>query len=299
MKNLTQLLRHTLAPCFSTMRHLIGACAIGLCLSANAQASDLWRDWTEDLSANRWETTGAVAGVTALGLYSWDWGSSKTFKVNDEGWFGEETGSGGADKLGHAFSSYAMTNLLADRLEYKGRSPERAARNAALTTQAVMLYVEIFDGYSGDHGFSKEDMVMNALGSGLAYARATVPGLRELIDFRLEYEASGYKGFRPLSDYSGQKYVLALKLSGIRGLNQSFLRHFELQTGYYTRGFSKEEKADGLTRQRHQFVGIGLNLNQLLFGNRTSRESELRNAGRLFFEHIQVPYTAARQVNER
>ena len=299
MKNLTQLLRHTLAPCFSTLRHLVGACAIGLCLSANAQESDLWRDWTEDLSANRWETAGAFAGVTALGLYSWDWGSSKTFKVNDEGWFGEETGSGGADKLGHAFSSYAMTNLLADRLESKGRSPERAARNAALTTQAVMLYVEIFDGYSGDHGFSKEDMVMNALGSGLAYARTAVPGLRELIDFRLEYEASGYKGFRPLSDYSGQKYVLALKLSGIRGLNQSFLRHFELQTGYYTRGFSKEEKADGLTRQRHQFVGIGLNLNQLLFGNRTSRESELRNAGRLFFEHIQVPYTAARQVNER
>lgn len=299
MKNLKQLFQHPIATRFSMMRHLLGACAVGLCLSANAQESEVWLDWTEDLSANRWETAGAFAGLTALGLFSWDWGSSKTFKVNDEGWFGEDTGSGGADKLGHAFSSYAMTNLLADRLEYKGRSPERAARNAALTTQAVMFYVEIFDGYSGDHGFSKEDMVMNALGSGLAYARAAVPGLRELIDFRLEYEASGYKGYRPLSDYSGQKYVLALKLSGIRGLNQSFLRHFELQTGYYTRGFSKEEKADGLTRQRHQFVGIGLNLNQLLFGNRTSRENELRNAGRLFFEHIQVPYTAARQVSER
>lgn len=276
------------------------ALSVGLLMGAPTWAqSDFGYEFGQDLSANRWETGLAFAGVTALGIYSWDWGSSKTFKVNDEGWFGEDTGSGGADKLGHAFSSYAMTNLLADRLEYKGRSPERAARNAALTTQAVMFYVEIFDGYSGDHGFSKEDMVMNALGSGLAYARAAVPGLRELIDFRLEYEASGYKGYRPLSDYSGQKYVLALKLSGIRGLNQSFLRHFELQTGYYTRGFSKEEKADGLTRQRHQFVGIGLNLNQLLFGNRTSRENELRNAGRLFFEHIQVPYTAARQVNER
>jgi hypothetical protein len=276
------------------------ALSVGLLMGAPTWAqSDFGDEFGQDLSANRWETGLALAGVTALGIYSWDWGSSKTFKVNDEGWFGEDTGSGGADKLGHAFSSYAMTNLLADRLAYKGRSPERAARNAALTTQAVMLYVEIFDGYSGDHGFSKEDMVMNALGSGLAYARAAAPGLRELIDFRLEYEASGYKGYRPLSDYSGQKYVLALKLSGIRGLNQSLLRHFELQTGYYTRGFSKEEKADGLTRQRHQFVGIGLNLNQLLFGNRTSRENELRHAGRLFFEHIQVPYTAARQVSER
>jgi hypothetical protein len=282
-----------------SLRAVLAACAVGLCLSANAQGSDLWRDWTEDLSANRWETAGAFAGVTALGLYSWDWGSSKTFKVNDEGWFGEETGSGGADKLGHAFSSYAMTNLLADRLEYKGRSPERAARNAALTTQAVMLYVEIFDGYSGDHGFSKEDMVMNALGSGLAYARAAVPGLRELIDFRLEYEASGYKGYRPLSDYSGQKYLLALKLSGINALKDSPMRFVELQAGYYARGFSKMEKNDGIGRTRHHFVGVGLNLNQLLFGHRSERESELKNAGRLFFEHIQVPHTAVRSEQIR
>lgn len=85
-----------------------------------AQTGSVWADWRDDVQATRWETSAAVAGVTALGAYSWDWGSSKKFKMNSEGWFGDNTGSGGADKLGHAFSSYALNNVLTDRLVRKG-----------------------------------------------------------------------------------------------------------------------------------------------------------------------------------
>lgn len=259
-----------------------------------AQTGSVWSEWREDVQATRWETGATVAGVTALGAYSWDWGSSKKFKFNPEGWFGEDTGSGGSDKLGHAFTSYAMNNILTDRLVRKGRPVERAALSAALTTQAIMLYVEVFDGFSNDHGFAREDLTMNLLGSGLSYARAVNPQLRDLVDFRLEYQSSGYKGFRPLSDYAGQKYVMALKLSGVEALRQTPLRYLELQTGYYARGFSKAERDAGMQRTRHQFVGIGLNLGELLFGQRSEQETELRNAGRLFFEHVQIPSTAAR-----
>lgn len=262
--------------------------------SVKAQQDYDLRSWTDDVSATRWETGAAVAGVTALGVASWNWGSSKSFRWNPEGWFGEQTGSGGADKLGHAFTSYALTNVLADRLVREGRSPERAGLSAALTSQAIMLYVELFDGLSDDHGFAREDVVMNLLGTGLAYARTVSPALRDTLDFRMEYEPSGYKGFRPFSDYSGQKYLLAFKLGGVSALRDTPLRYLELQTGYYTRGFSKAERDDGLERSRHSFVGIGINLNELLFGRRTAQESELRNAGRLFFEHVQIPHTAVR-----
>jgi hypothetical protein len=200
---------------------------------AIAQSSGLWSEWKEDVSAMSWETGSIVAGVTALGAHSWDWGSSKKFKVNSEGWFGDNTSSGGADKLGHAFSSYAINNVLTDRLVRKGRPVEQAALSAVLTTQAIMLYVEVFDGFANDHGFAREDVVMNLLGSGLSYARAVNPKAHELLDFRLEYESSGYKGFRPLSDYAGQKYVMALKLSGVDALRDTPLRYLELQTGYY------------------------------------------------------------------
>ena len=282
------------------IKHLLCA-AVCACAaqSALAQPSSPTPDryslstYWQDVQATRWETAAVFAGATALGIYTWDWGSSKRFKTNPEGWFGKDTGSGGADKLGHAFMSYAVTNVLTDRLERQNVPVERAALSAAITTQLLMTYVEVFDGYSNDHGFSREDMVMNLLGSGLAYARAVTPGLRDKLDFRMEYIKSGYKGFRPISDYEGQKYVLAIKLSGFGNLRQSPLRYVELHTGYYTRGFAREARQAGLERTRHSVVGVGLNLNELLLGQRSARESELRNAGRLFFVHIQVPHTAA------
>jgi len=162
----------------------------------------------------------------------------------------------------------------------------------------LMLYVEVLDGFSNDHGFAREDVVMNLLGTGLAYARTVNPRLRDTLDFRMEYQPSGYKGFRPFSDYSGQKFLLALKLSGFDTFKNTPLRYLELQSGYYTRGFSRLERDDGLERSRHNFVGIGINLNELLFGRRTEREPELKNLSRLFLEHVQIPHTATRSSNE-
>ncbi|MBV5330797.1 MAG: DUF2279 domain-containing protein [Chlorobium sp.] len=256
------------------------------------KAESVFSDWIEDVGDTKWETAAAFAGVTTLGIVSWEWGSSKSFRWNPEGFFGMETGSGGADKLGHAFTSYACTNIIADRLEKKGRSAARAGLSAAITTQLILLYVELFDAYSLDHGFAWEDCVMNLGGSGFAVARNAIPGLRDLVDYRMEYEPSGYNGFRPISDYPGQKYLLALKLSGIDRFSDTPLRYLELHGGYYTRGFSKEEELDGLKPQRYGFVGVGINLGELLLGHPKKDESDLRHAGRMFFEHIQIPYTS-------
>lgn len=255
-------------------------------------------DWRQDVRATAWETGGLFAGATLLGLNSWNWGSSNRFKVNDEGWFGDDTGSGGSDKLGHAFISYAITNVLSDRLVRQNVAPERAALSAFLSTQALMTYVEVFDGFSDDHGFSKEDMVMNVLGSGLAYARALRPSLRDSLDFRLEYVRSSNQNFRPISDYEGQKYLLALKLGVLPSLRGTPLRFLELQTGYYSRGFSKVARENGVERTRENFVGIGINVNEVLFGQRKAAETEDRNAMRLFFEHLQPPGLAARNRND-
>jgi hypothetical protein len=279
-------------------RALLGlSCVLALFTSAQAQGRYDLSTWVEDLKATRWESGAVFAGVTAQGIRSWNWGS-QSFHSQSERWFGQDTSSGGADKLGHAFTSYALVNVLADRLVRQGRSPQQAALSAALTSQAIMLYVEVFDGFSKDHGFAREDVAMNLLGAGLGYARTVNPKLRDLMDFRMEYESSGYKGFRPFSDYSGQKYLVALKLGGMEALRDTPLRFLELQAGYYTRGFSKAEQDAGLNRSRHTFVGVGLNVGELLFGRRTNQESELKNASRLFFEHIQLPHTAARTSRE-
>lgn len=250
--------------------------------------------WWEDVRTARWETGVALAGATALGVANWDWGGSASFRAVPEGWFGRDTFWGGADKLGHALSAYAMTNVVAERLMRSGRTPRRAALSGALTAQAFLLYIELLDGFSGEQGFAREDVVMNLLGSGLAYVRAVNPRLRELVDFRMEYRPSGYEGFQPFTDYAGQRYLLAWKLGGVHAVRDTPLRYLELQAGYYTRGFSDAEQADGRSPRRHGFVGVGLNLSELLWGRRGPAESEWRSAGRLFLEHIQLPYTSAK-----
>ncbi|MDO9166331.1 MAG: DUF2279 domain-containing protein [Rhodoferax sp.] len=248
----------------------------------------------EDTRAVKWETGLLFGGAIVFGSKNWNWGSSHSFRTTSEGWFGPDTESGGADKLGHAFSAYLITNGLAEQLLRQGRSPERAALTSVVITQALMLGVEILDGYSVDHGWSTEDVVMNVLGSGTAYWRQVTPGVRDKLDFRLEYTPTGYKGGNPISDYAGHKYVLALKLAGFDGTRDTPLRYLELQTGYYTRGFSREEQLDGMARSRRGFIGIGLNLSELLFGQRASNESGALRGGRFFLEHIQLPATATR-----
>lgn len=249
--------------------------------------------WKEDMNATRWETGVLLLGVTGLGFSSWKWGSSKTFRWQNEGWFEPDTYLGGSDKLGHAYTAYTATNVLYDHLQRQGVDSQRAMLSATLTTQAILTYMEVLDGFSSRYGFSPEDIAMNLLGSGMAYARAVTPGMRELVDFRLEYELPGYRGMQFRSNY-----LLALKLGGFESLRDLPLRYVELQGGYSTRGYIRAEQNDGYAPSRFMFVGIGLNVSELLLGPRKDNESRRRSAGRLLLEHWQVPFTASRSARE-
>ena len=54
---------------------------------------------------------GGLAAVFAYGLWKWDYGQN-SFETVDEGWFGRTTEYGGADKLGHFWSSYALSHFF-------------------------------------------------------------------------------------------------------------------------------------------------------------------------------------------
>jgi hypothetical protein len=235
------------------------------------------------------ETLMILGGLTVKGFVTWNWGPSG-FRFNSEGWF--DRGSMGMDKLGHAYSTYMITELITDRVKYKALDPNGAALAAAAVAMTTMLYVEVFDGFSGDHGFSYEDLIADAAGAGLSILRSAVPGLQEKLDFRLEYIPSGNEsGFHPITDYSGQKYVLALKLAGFEALRDTPLRFVELQAGYFARGFTQKEKAAGDPVTRDPYVAIGINLQELLFGWPSVRDTDYGRAGRRIFEYAQVPYT--------
>lgn len=239
------------------------------------------------------ELTALVGMVGALGVLEWDWGSS-SFGVQSEGFFGQDTANGGMDKLGHVWSAALISDVLTHRIRRNSADRRGAAVTGSILSMGVMTGIEIFDGIAEQHAFSPQDILANATGAAFSYIRNTVPGVRNKLDYRMEYVPSGNRGaFEPWSDYSGQKYILALKLSGFETISDTSLRFLELQAGYYARGFTLNEKKQGRARQRELYVGIGINLQELFFGRHSEGESTMKTYGRRVFEYVQVPYTYA------
>ncbi len=247
-----------------------------------------WKNAAGDL---KYELGALTAGITYLGLKEWKWGSS-SFRINDENWFGMNTGSGGADKLGHLYSSYAMAEFLTHRLNYKTEAMDYSAKYGAAYSWGMMLIVEIFDGMSKDHGFSYEDLIMNTTGIAASYLKNTVPWLKDKFDLRIEYLPSdGMKGFHPVTDYSGLKYIAALKFNGFDNLRNTPLKYLELHLGYYTRGFKDKDRDYFDKRQTKLYLGFGLNLEEFLFKKIKKQIGRPANYLNTFFKYYQAPYT--------
>jgi hypothetical protein len=104
---------------------------------------------------------------------------------------------------------------------------------------------------------------MNTTGVLTSLVRNTFPVVRRAFDFRLEYVPSHGFDFHPVIDYEGQKFLGAFKFSVFEAFERSPARFIELLLGYYTRGFDKD--SDAPFKTANLFLGVGVNLEQLLF----------------------------------
>ncbi|EIZ78495.1 hypothetical protein WSK_2939 [Novosphingobium sp. Rr 2-17] len=74
-------------------------------------------------------------------------------------------------------------------------------------------------------------------------------------------------------------------------LESSPLRFVDLQLGYYASDFLLSDRAAGKDPKQHLFVGLGLNLGELMFGRSTSG---FGRAAYSVLDYVQVPYTSLR-----
>ncbi len=263
----------------------------------------------DHLHAVRWELAIVGAAIVAVGIKDWDWGNGSGFQTIEEGWFAKNTRHGGMDKIGHAFSTYVIADLLTDRIQANASDPTGAPITAALVAFGVMGLVETVDGFTGRHRFSREDIVANGVGALFSVFRNTVPGLREKLDWRIMYTPASFE--RPgitsetgiLPPYERQRYIMALKGSGFEALKNTPLQYLELHAGFDARGFEERERELGYPIERSFYVGVGLNLNEVLFGtgphpNFARYKDTLPGwAARKTLEYVQVPYTSVYQEN--
>jgi hypothetical protein len=245
-----------------------------------------FNDWPREKKTIALNLT-AVGTIVAVGSASWDYFSS-SFHYSDEDWFGQDTIYGGADKLGHAFSGYALTSFYNSIYKKFGYSDNGALIRGALSSWSQMTLIEFLDGFNAEQGFSWEDEIMNTAGVGMAYLRHRIPSLKEKIDFRMEWlpSPSLRHGERSdiFTDYSGQKYLLALKPDGFLKTNSPLLKVMEIHFGYYSRGYTTGDEHYFSSKNRYGYFGVGLNVTYLL------EQLTGRRLGRIF-DYIQVPFT--------
>ncbi len=223
----------------------------------------------------------AAGTILTWGVINWDYFQESPRSTNEE-WFGRDTDEGGADKLGHLYTTYALSHLYATIYRGWDYPEERAMRLGTFSALGTMTIMELGDSFS-EYGFSHEDMLMNCVGAAAGYWFGTHPEWQKRIDLRLEYAPSLSDFESDVStDYEHHKYLIALKASGFDMLRDTSLGYLELHLGYYTRGYDDYQPSlanDG--RERTVYVGLGLNVGKLIESIWETR----------IFNYIQLPYT--------
>lgn len=219
-------------------------------------------------------------------------GETESFHFKDEGWFGKDTQYVGVDKFAHAWNTYLAAEILHNRLHRKSNASEGDAVTAATLAFGFMAYNEISDAIEPDSGWSWNDIIMNGLGAGFSVIRNTVPGVKEKVAFKIEIKPNDevwtYSGPKR---FEQQRFFFALKGSGFQQLRGSPLRFLDLQLGYFGEDFEREDREAGLEPKRHLFVGVGLNVGELLFGG---SKTKFGKAAWSALDYAQVPYTSVR-----
>ena len=157
-------------------RSLLCATLAGLISTGALAQTDNKSGWLSDWSKEDKALAlnlGIGATVLGWGFANWDYGSGGP-RFQSEGWFDRETDEGGADKLGHFYTSYLFSHLFAGQYERWDFDKDQAIRLGALSSLGVTGLIEVGDAFS-DYGFSYEDMIFNTLGVAAGYLLWSFP----------------------------------------------------------------------------------------------------------------------------
>ena len=234
----------------------------------------------------KWLNVGILGGMMAYGLVYWGYGETSPQFV-DEGWFEHDSIHGGADKLGHAISTYYAVQAFSSVYQRWGYDRHRANIYGSLSAETTFFMIEVGDAFSRN-GFCVQDLVADTFGACVGFLRREYPGFEKRVDFRVEYWPSyavtSGDDKDLVSDYSGYKYLVALKGSGFDLTSSSWLQYFELQGGYYTRGYQNGDEDHYGDPHRVLYGALAVNLTHIFDKHNWNKTAS-------FLRYYQVPYT--------
>jgi hypothetical protein len=221
---------------------------------------------------------------------------NRSFHFTDEGWFGENTYAGGADKATHFVDFYIISKELSFLYNTLGYSRAESIGIGLGLTLLVGIINESGDGFS-KYGFSVQDLTMDVAG-GITAAAISALGANDLIGFREGFLLPPYDvpDCCP-SDSVGQAYqneilTADLKLAGLArrlNLNIGPLRYLLVSATYATKGYATGNAA---LHERQLGFEIGLNLEEALLSIGVRRNTWWGYMLHVVLDNVRVPFTS-------
>ncbi len=248
---------------------------------------------------------GLPAVTYFFAIYAWNWGDRNHWLWAHEGYFGERTYQGGEDKFAHAYSHYLVMRTACNIFDYTENGSPRKWFYAGGLTLALGLSIEVGDAYSGENGFSFEDITANLAGITLGYLLEKYPKADKFVGYSATYFPSKYYRDHPgmlwkfPDDYSGLKFMLNFKLAGFEYVGfdiPDFLRYVMIDLGYYCRNYTKydnnglgEDKSLWKETSRYWFIGLSVNLMEVVNSCFDRKPSMWNSALQQPFKYYHVP----------
>jgi uncharacterized protein YfiM (DUF2279 family) len=174
------------------------------------------------------------------------------------------------DKLGHFYASFYFSHGTSKALQWTGVSKKKSDFWGAVTGFAVLVPIEVLDGFSDAYGASTGDLVADAAGAAF-YLGQSMWWNEIRIQPKFSFQRTRYAGLRPtvlgndisseiLKDYNGQTYWLSVDVDKfIR-----FPRWLNIAAGYGATGMVYAR--DGANREagydayRQYYLGFDIDL---------------------------------------
>lgn len=235
---------------------IAGSLLMSIATLTNASSFDISSQWNDAPPQHRVNIINAIviSGIFGWGSEHWGFGEHAPH-AEREHWFSARTKHGGTDKLGHAYTSYALSEALRAFYLSWNNSPSDSGIDAATSAMLIVGLMEAGDAFS-DYGFSYEDMIMNAAGISLSYVASRNAELQKKLSFRVEYSTLSDSDF--FTDYEHMKFLAAVKLAGFQ--MTGIWQYLEINVGYFSRGYDENPHTP---TQRNAFLGLGLNVPHL------------------------------------
>lgn len=223
--------------------------------------------------------TGAVYGASLIVLNEvWYKEQGKT----DFHFFNDNSQWNQVDKVGHFYTAYQLSRIGKQLFLWTNMSEKKSAIWGSVMSQAIMIPIEIMDGYSVEYGFSWGDIAANLLGSGFFLSQELL-WKDQLIKTKFSFHRTEYAKLRLevlgdgifqelLKDYNGQTYWLSFDIYTLGNSNGKIPKWINVAVGYGAEGMvygrENENIAHGYNSYRQYFVGIDFDLSHFQSRNK-------------------------------